>query len=146
MIKVDVQLATSTDNVPGEEVFQHWVDQIEDSSEHEISLRVVDEAEMARLNEQYREKVGPTNVLSFPADLPDVVNVPYLGDIVICAPIVAKEATNQGKSLDSHWAHLIVHGILHLKGYDHIDDVDAETMESLEIEIMQKLGFANPYV
>lgn len=146
MIKVDVQLATSTDNVPGEEKFQHWVSLVDDSIEQEISLRIVDEAEMAKLNEQYRDKVGPTNVLSFPADLPDVVDLPLLGDIVICAPIIVKEATNQGKSLDSHWAHMVVHGILHLKGYDHIEDVDAEKMESLEIEIMQKLGFANPYV
>jgi probable rRNA maturation factor len=108
-------------------------------------LRIVDEAEMTGLNEQYRKKSGPTNVLSFPADLPQGVNSPFLGDIIICAPVVAKEAKDQGKSLDSHWAHMTVHGILHLQGYNHIDNTEAEQMESLEIKIMQQLGFANPY-
>lgn len=146
MIEVEVQIAASADDIPSEETFQYWVSQIESDAEQEVALRIVDETEMTQLNEQYRKKSGPTNVLSFPAELPGGIDVPFLGDIIICAPVVAKEATDQGKSLDSHWAHMTVHGILHLQGYDHIDEADAEQMESLEIKIMQQLGFANPYV
>ena len=146
MIKVEVQFAASADDIPSEETFQHWVSQIEVDSEQQVAMRIVDEAEMTQLNEQYRNKSGPTNVLSFPAELPDGVDEPFLGDIIICAPVVAKEAAEQEKSLDSHWAHMTVHGILHLQGYDHIDEADAEQMESLEIKIMHQLGFANPYV
>ena len=146
MIKVEVQYAASADNIPSEDTFQLWVGQIEVDAVQDVALRIVDEAEMAQLNEQYRKKTGPTNVLSFPADLPDGVDVPFLGDIIMCAPVVAKEATDQGKSIDSHWAHMTVHGILHLQGYDHIDEAEAGKMESLEIKIMHKLGFANPYV
>ena len=146
MIKVEVQFAASADDIPSEETFQRWVSQIEVDGEQQVAMRIVDEAEMTQLNEQYRNKSGPTNVLSFPAELPDGVDEPFLGDIIICAPVVAKEAAEQEKSLDSHWAHMTVHGILHLQGYDHIDEVDAEQMESLEIKIMHQLGFANPYV
>ena len=145
MITVEVQFAASTDDVPDEGTFQSWASIVEVSSDQEVALRIVDEAEMTGLNEQYRKKSGPTNVLSFPADLPQGVNSPFLGDIIICAPVVAKEAKDQGKSLDSHWAHMTVHGILHLQGYNHIDNAEAEQMESLEIKIMQQLGFANPY-
>ncbi len=145
MIKVEVQFADSADDIPSEETFQYWVSLIESDAEHEVALRIVDEAEMVQLNEQYRKKSGPTNVLSFPAELPDGIDVPFLGDIIICAPVVAKEAAEQGKSLDSHWAHMVAHGILHLQGFDHIDKAEAEKMESLEIKIMQQLGFANPY-
>jgi probable rRNA maturation factor len=145
MITVEVQFAASTDDVPDEGTFQSWASIVEVSSDQEVALRIVDEAEMTGLNEQYRKKSGPTNVLSFPADLPQGVNSPFLGDIIICAPVVAKEAKDQGKSLDSHWAHMTVHGILHLQGYNHIDNTEAEQMESLEIKIMQQLGFANPY-
>ena len=145
MIKLEVQIAASSDDIPSEDDFQRWADPIEVNSAQEVALRIVDESEMTQLNEQYRKKSGPTNVLSFPADLPEGVDVPFLGDIIICAPVVVKEATEQGKLLDSHWAHMTVHGILHLQGYDHIDKADAEKMESLEIKIMQQLGFANPY-
>ncbi len=146
MIKVEVQFATSADDIPSEDTFQSWVSQIEVGTAQEVALRIVDEAEIAQLNELYRKKTGPTNVLTFPAELPDCVDVPFLGDIVICAPVVTKEALDQGKSNDSHWAHMTVHGILHLQGYDHIDEADAEKMESLEIKIMHQLGFANPYI
>jgi len=145
MIKVEVQFAASSGEIPSEEKFQRWAGLIEATSAKEIALRIVDETEMTQLNEQFRKKAGPTNVLSFPAELPNGVDLPFLGDIIICAPVVAKEAAEQGKSLDSHWAHMTVHGILHLQGYDHIDKADAEKMESLEIKIMQQLGFANPY-
>jgi len=145
MIKVEVQFAASTADIPDEGKFQLWLDAVEVNSEQQVSLRIVDEAEMTQLNGQYRKKTGSTNVLSFPAELPEGVDVPFLGDIIICAPVVAKEAADQGKSLDSHWAHMTVHGILHLQGYDHINEAEAEQMESLEIKIMHKLGFSNPY-
>jgi probable rRNA maturation factor len=146
MIEVEVQFATSANDIPSEDTFQSWVSQIEVSTAQEVALRIVDEAEIVQLNEQYRKKTGPTNVLSFPAQLPDGVDVPFLGDIVICAPVVTKEALDQGKSHYSHWAHMTVHGILHLQGYDHINEADADKMESLEIKIMHQLGFANPYI
>jgi len=146
MIQVEVQYAASSGDIPCENTFQSWAGKIEVETTQEVALRIVDEAEMTQLNQQYRKKSGATNVLSFPAEFPDGVDVPFLGDIIICAPVVAKEAADQGKSLDSHWAHMVVHGILHLQGYDHIDDAEAEQMESLEIKIMHLLGFANPYV
>ncbi len=126
MITVEVQFAASTDDIPDEGTFQSWVSMIEASTTQEVGLRIVDEVEMTKLNEQYRKKSGSTNVLSFPADLPHGVDVPFLGDIIICAPVVAKEAKDQGKSLNSHWAHMTVHGILHLQGYDHIDNAEAD--------------------
>ena len=146
MIKVEVQFAASTDDIPSQDTFQGWAGQIKVNTAQEVALRIVDEAEMIQLNEQYRKKSGPTNVLSFPADLPNGVDVPFIGDIIICAPVVAKEALDHGKSLDSHWAHMTVHGILHLQGFDHITEAEAEIMESLEIKIMQQLGFDNPYI
>lgn len=112
----------------------------------EVTIRIVDEAEMTELNETYRHKSGPTNVLSFPFDAPIELEVKLLGDIVICASVVNKEAKAQGKSSDAHWAHMVVHGILHLQGYDHIEDDEAEVMEALEINLLQQLGYTNPYI
>ena len=148
MINIEVQNAASTEELPSEETFQKWASAIEDdSNQHkDVSMRIVDEAEMGELNNQYRKKTGVTNVLSFPADLPEGIDIAFLGDIIICAPVVAKEAADQGKSLESHWAHMTVHGILHLQGYDHIDEAEAEQMERLETKIMKELGFENPYV
>ena len=113
--------------------------------EAEISLLIVDEEEGAELNRQWRGKEGPTSVLSFPSDLPAELELPLLGDLVICVPVVEQEAIEQKKSLNSHWAHMIVHGTLHLLGYDHIDDQEAEEMESLETEILGQLGYPDPY-
>ena len=101
---------------------------------------------MTQLNQRFRDRPGPTNVLSFPADIPADVACELLGDIVICSPLVLKEAREQGKSPACHWAHLTVHGVLHLLGYDHINDEDAEIMESLETEIMQEFEFKDPYI
>lgn len=148
MITLEMQFVAAAQELPNEEMFQSWARAIETNSaqDQEVSVRIVDESEMTLLNEQYRKKQGSTNVLSFPADLPPSVDVPFLGDIVICAPVVVREATEQGKSCDMHWAHMLVHGILHLQGYDHIDETEALQMERLETEIMHKLGFDNPYV
>jgi len=112
----------------------------------ELTIRVVDETESAQLNFQYRGKNKPTNVLSFRPNLPKGIQLPILGDLVICAPVVSQEATRQQKDRQAHWAHLIIHGLLHLIGHDHIEPNEAEVMEGLEIKIMQELGFNNPYL
>lgn len=114
----------------------------------EVTIRIVTTKEMTTLNKRFRYKEGPTNVLSFPFEMPDEVelDIPILGDVVICADIVNKEALDQDKTADAHWAHMVVHGIFHLLGYDHQTDQEANTMESLEIETLKNLGFANPYL
>lgn len=115
--------------------------------ECELSVRIVSEAEMTELNHVFRQKNKPTNVLSFPSELPETVasDLPLLGDIAICATVVEKEAKEQQKESAAHWAHMVIHGVLHLLGYDHVNDADAEKMEALEIELLQQLGFNNPY-
>ena len=116
---------------------------------HEVTVRIVDEAEGRQLNQQWRGKDGPTNVLSFPAEpipgMPTGTEMPSLGDIVICAPVVAAEAASQQKNLTAHWAHLTIHGILHLRGYDHQNDVEAAEMEALETQYLLELGYPDPY-
>jgi probable rRNA maturation factor len=112
----------------------------------ELTIRIVDEEEMRQLNQTYRQKTGATNVLSFPFEAPAHIPLNLLGDIVICASVVKQEAHAQNKSLDSHWAHMVVHGVLHLLGYDHITDDEADTMESLEINVLESVGFSNPYL
>lgn len=112
----------------------------------DLALRVVDEAESQTLNSRYRGKNAPTNVLSFPQSIPADVGEILLGDIVICAPLVANEARAQGKTLAAHYAHLVVHGVLHLCGYDHIDDDQAQRMEELECTILARLDVADPYL
>lgn len=109
-----------------------------------VTVRVVDEAESAMLNKRYRSKLGPTNVLSFSYDT--LAGAAGLnGDLVICAPLVAREAAQQNKHVRAHWAHLVVHGILHLRGYDHVRKKDAQIMETLEVRVLKRLGFPNPY-
>jgi probable rRNA maturation factor len=147
-IQVDIQTACS-EPVPGESDIQRWVaaavaDQTS-REQIEISLRLVDSAEMSTLNQTYRGKAGPTNVLSFSASLPDELGLPLLGDIVICAPVVKAEATAQGKNLNAHWAHMVVHGTLHLLGYDHLEEEEAATMEALESAILHRLNYDCPY-
>jgi len=112
----------------------------------EVTLRIVDKEEIRELNHTYRKKDKATNVLSFPFDMPDIdMKVPILGDIAICAAIVAEEALAQNKLEKAHWAHMVVHGILHLLGFDHENDQEAEIMEKEEIVILKTLGFSNPY-
>ncbi len=148
MVTVEVQYAVSDPAIPTEEQFQHWASVMEagENGNQEVAIRIVNEEEITTLNTDYRNKALGTNVLAFPAEIPPETELPFIGDVVICAPIVAKEAAEQGKSVLSHWAHLTLHGILHLQGYDHIDEADAKIMEKLEIQFMSKLGFENPYV
>ena len=150
--QVDVQLAVDDGSVPTADDIAAWVNRAVDAAgsagDMEVSVRVVSAAEMQQLNSEFRSQDKPTNVLSFPAGdlagLPDDAERP-LGDIVVCAAVVADEAEQQGKTLRDHWAHMIVHGTLHLLGFDHDNDSDAAEMESLEIRIMTDHGLANPY-
>ena len=147
MLNVEVQYAVSNMDVPQEEQFQQWSTVIptEKDTQQEVSIRVVEEDEIAELNLRFRKKKGSTNVLAFPAEYPPGVELNFIGDIVICAPVVIKQAQDQGKLLESHWAHMTLHGILHLQGYDHIDEHEANIMEALEVQLMTKLGYPNPY-
>jgi probable rRNA maturation factor len=111
----------------------------------EVGIRLVDAREGRALNRQYRARDYATNVLSFPAQLPAGVPVPWLGDLVLCAPVVAREAEEQGKRLRDHYAHLTVHGVLHLAGYDHERPADADAMEAMETQVLESLGIADPY-
>ncbi|NQV86392.1 MAG: rRNA maturation RNase YbeY [Woeseiaceae bacterium] len=151
-VHVDVELASDPSSVPVTDDIVAWVNRaivsVGRDSKLEVSVRVVDEAEMQALNSEFRKQNKPTNVLSFPAaeigGLPIDAGIP-LGDIVVCAAVVADEAMQQGKSLRNHWAHMMVHGTLHLLGYDHDNDADADEMEGLEIQILNECGIANPY-
>ncbi|OCG07651.1 rRNA maturation RNase YbeY [Gilliamella sp. wkB178] len=147
-IILDLQIATNDhENLPSESQIMQWLEVIlpQFMDKAEITIRIVDAAESQQLNNTYRHKDKPTNVLSFPFESPIEIEVPLLGDLIICKQIVEAEAQEQHKSLTSHWAHMIVHGCLHLLGYDHILDEEAEEMENIEIDIMQQLGFADPY-
>ncbi|MDP8171008.1 rRNA maturation RNase YbeY [Pasteurella skyensis] len=151
---IDLQIATEDQTaLPSLEKFTYWVQQAlileaqtEDFADTEITIRLVDEAESHHLNLTYRGKNKSTNVLSFPFEMPEGIELPLLGDLVICRQVVEREAKEQQIALESHWAHLTVHGTLHLLGYDHIVDAEAEEMENLEANIMQSMGFADPYL
>ncbi|WP_144714398.1 rRNA maturation RNase YbeY [Aeromonas veronii] len=148
-VTLDLQLASaSTDGLPTEAQLQGWLDGaiLGFQLEAEVTVRIVDEAESNELNLTYRGKDKPTNVLSFPFEAPPGLELPLLGDLVICRQVVEREAEEQGKPLMAHWAHMVVHGSLHLLGYDHIEDEEAEEMEALERDIMLELGFADPYL
>ncbi|MTI14868.1 rRNA maturation RNase YbeY [Sansalvadorimonas verongulae] len=144
---IDLQVAGESGNLPSEEQLVAWATAAvrDERDEAEISVRIVDVEEGRELNAQWRQKDYATNVLSFPSDLPVELGLPLLGDLVICAPVVEREADEQQKTLTSHWAHMVIHGTLHLLGYDHIEDDEAETMEALETSIMLSLGFNDPY-
>ena len=153
-VTVEIVNASSDTQLPASTDFRHWTETalaaMQSNEETladgtELSIRVVDEAESAQLNETYRHKQGPTNVLSFPFEGIQGTGINLLGDLAICAPLVRKEAGEQNKPAQAHWAHLTVHGILHLKGYDHEEPAAAGKMEALEVRIMESLGFANPY-
>ena len=154
VIAIDIQMASTVDSVPDEKAIQAWLDDVigsaGDGTNREISVRIVDEEEGRALNNRYRQQDRATNVLSFPAVGADEVGLPpelsqALGDIVICGPVVEREAVEQNKEIASHWAHLLVHGALHLLGYDHETDEEADVMEKLETRILATRGIADPY-
>ena len=144
---VDIQMASASEEAPDPQSIEHWVGAAIGNQREstELSVRIVDAEEGQALNEQFRGSTGATNVLSFPFENESPEPLPLIGDIVICAPVVAKEAREQNKALNAHWAHMMIHGVLHLLGYDHQNENDANLMESLETEIMQGLGFPPPY-
>ena len=146
---IDLQIACEQETgLPTAEQIEQWATAAvqPQSDEVEMTVRIVDEAESHALNLNYRGKDRPTNVLSFPFECPDEVELPLLGDLVICHQVVEREAQEQDKPVMAHWAHMVVHGSLHLLGYDHIEDDEAEEMEILETQIMMGLGFADPYL
>lgn len=147
-LTVELQNATEERELPTASQFQRWAELAlarAECKECEITIRLVDEKEMSELNESYRKKKGPTNILSFPFEPPAGMELPLIGDLIICAPLVRKEAQEQKKSLEAHWAHLTIHGCLHLLGYDHQKPKEAKTMENLETQLLQKLGLPDPY-
>jgi probable rRNA maturation factor len=148
MNHVEVQTVFVSPDQPDANQIQSWIDTVLAgySQDTEIVVRIVDVNESAQLNKQYRHKPGPTNILSFPVEVPEGISLNLLGDLVVCAPVLEREALEQGKPLNHHWAHIIIHGVLHLLGYDHILDEEAEVMEMKEIELLQKLNISNPYL
>ena len=145
---VDLQVAYDGASTPSADDFQRWVDLVADKHEltgQEITIRVVDQPESQGLNSQYRGKDKPTNILSFPFEAPPEIEIDLLGDLVICADIVDQEAKQQNKALQDHWAHLTIHGTLHLLGYDHENEDDAQHMENVEVELLKKIGIDDPY-
>lgn len=146
VLTVDFQDVFEGPGLPDEILIQSWAQAAWLGEENsEVTIRIVGIAESQTLNSEYRGKDKPTNVLSFPFEAPAGITVPLAGDLVICAPVVEKEASEQHKEALAHWAHMVVHGMLHLQGYDHIQDSDAEVMEALEIRLLARLGFSNPY-
>jgi len=158
VIEIDFANVSTATELPTERQIRHWVETVLDGrlESATLGIRIVDEDESAELNHTYRDKPGPTNVLSFPFDMPDLpaalaateneeIPTKLLGDLVICAPVVAREAAEQGKPLPAHWAHMVVHGVLHLLGYDHLDKAEAAEMEGLEQRLLAELGVGDPY-
>jgi probable rRNA maturation factor len=145
--RLEVQRASNSKKIPTKTGLTQYAEAALDGrlGAAKLVIRIVDEPESEGLNRQYRGIDKPTNVLSFPFEAPPQVPSRHIGDLVICAPVVEREAAEQGKPLEAHWAHMVVHGVLHLLGYDHQTDADAETMEGLEIAILGRLGFPNPY-
>ncbi len=148
-LELEVQYASerAQDGLPDRERIAGWVRAALAGRRESAQLvvRIVDEAESREFNERYRHGRGPTNVLSFPFEHPGVLEPPLLGDVLVCAAVVAREALEQGKTPEAHWAHIVVHGVLHLLGYDHEEEQDAELMEALERGILGTLGYADPW-
>jgi len=145
-VKINLQNDESLTNLPVQQDFETWVNAalVQKFDNLEQTIRLVGEAESRALNSQYRAKNAPTNVLSFTVEN-DYLDYECLGDLVICAPIVEQEAQQQGKPLPAHWAHMVIHGMLHLQGYDHQNAAEADEMEALEAKILSTLGYTNPY-
>jgi probable rRNA maturation factor len=149
--ELEIRRATTSLNTPDDNQFQLWINAIDvrQDKSFALSIRIVEEPEARQFNREYRNRDYATNILSFPVELPEGLPVEVrqslLGDLLICAPVVAREAREQKRPEADHWAHLTVHGILHLLGYDHEQDEAAIVMESLEIKILNKLGISDPY-
>jgi len=151
MIDLDIQYAAEAEGdgePPSPELIEQWVGAALKGrrEEAELAIRIVGRDEIQQLNRTYRHKDRPTNVLSFPYEALPGVELPMLGDIAICADVVRKEARQQGKAQEAHWAHMVVHGVLHLLGHDHMVESEAQEMEAREIEILASLGYDNPYL
>ncbi|MGB5765336.1 MAG: rRNA maturation RNase YbeY [Arenicellales bacterium] len=147
-LKIDLQIAVPAQQTPTKDMFQSWADAAANAcgcNNKELTIRIADEIEVSELNSRYRHKTGATNVLSFPFEDPPGVVTDILGDLVICAPVVQREADEQDKIVEAHWAHMLIHGVLHLCGYDHIDTDQAIEMETLETSIITGLGYLPPY-
>ena len=147
-LRIDVQVGGTRTGLPSVAKLRHWARSALAGRRRaaELSIRIVDAAESRALNRRYRGKDRPTNVLAFPAELPPELELPLLGDLVICRDVVEAEAAAQHKPLDAHWAHMVVHGTLHLVGYDHESDDEAATMEAAEAEVLAELGWPDPYL
>lgn len=146
-LDVTIQVAVPGAATPDEGRLRAWANAAwqAGAAQAEIVVRITDEDESRRLNHEFRGRDAPTNVLSFPFDPLPEIDLHHIGDLVICAPVVEREAHQQGKPPDAHWAHMVVHGVLHLQGYDHQTDAEAERMETLETRILEGLGFPAPY-
>ncbi len=144
--KIDFQNDALLRSVPHEKLFADWVEAAlqQPYPQLEQTIRIVDKVESRQLNYDYRGKDSATNVLAFPGDM-ELLDYDCLGDLVVCAPVVAIEASEQGKMLEAHWAHMVVHGMLHLQGFDHQDDEQSTQMEAQEVKILDSLGYTNPY-
>lgn len=144
MNRLEIQIASNSKVLPDKMQFQIWVDSVLKEG-CELVIRLVDKTESSQLNQYYRHQNGPTNILSFPFEVPEMTASSLLGDLVICAPLIEQQAKQQQKPLFHHWAHIVIHGVLHLYGYDHVGSSDAEMMESKEIALLKKLSIHNPY-
>ena len=147
-MEINLDIQREVNALPKDNDLLKWLKETLEFEQHgdtELTIRFVDEKESAGLNEQYRHKKGSTNILSFPFDAPVEVELDLLGDLIICADVVKKEAKEQKKEELAHWAHMVVHGTLHLLGYDHLTDEQASIMESKEIKILSQLGYSDPY-
>jgi probable rRNA maturation factor len=147
MIELDLQIASEFSPLPSEADFLFWAETALSAlkPDAELTIRIADEAESQQLNHEYRGKNKPTNVLSFPFDAPPGIELPLIGDLVICPQVVATEAQEQEKTLRDHFAHMVVHGCLHLLGFDHIEPSDAAEMETLEKKLLADIGIDDPY-
>jgi len=148
-LRLSVQYGVTRAGLPADSTLRHWAHAALKGLRRRrvtLGLRIVGNAESAALNGRFRRKSYPTNVLSFPFEAPPGTRSDILGDLVICAPVVRREAHTQRKTVNAHWAHMVVHGILHLRGYDHQKRQDAVVMEKKEIRLLKELGYANPYI
>ena len=145
--KINVEYVSNASELPAEAMVAHWAQAALEGYERdvEVGVRIVDESEIIELNQRFRKKTEPTNVLSFPFEDPPGTQTDVLGDVVVCAPIVSSQAQTEGKPLSAHWAHMVVHGIMHLRGYDHETPEEADAMEHMETHILEGLGFPDPY-